>query len=151
MDFPTIEVFLKEVFSSFALIRGEGIDFPDFRGKGFIEVNFMVIGSGRWHMVSSFFGEDRSKVGEFRRKGLFGFFFFSSSSKLGGSGDLGDLLFQGGSSVEKVGSASNDSMEGSVDAGTIEELTLFLPSVLLEELEVGDGVDVDVSGVGGVE
>ena len=37
-------------------------------------------------------------------------------------------------------------MEGSAGAGTVKELRLFFPSVILKELGVGDGVDVHILG-----
>ena len=40
----------------------------------------MIIGSGWWDVISGFFGEDQSVVGEFGGKGLFGSCFFSGGS-----------------------------------------------------------------------
>ena len=44
-DLPRGEVFVQKVFSGFAFIWGEGINFPDLRGKGVIKIDFMIIGS----------------------------------------------------------------------------------------------------------
>ena len=62
MDFARFEIFVKEVFSGFLLIRGEGVDFPNLRNEGFVKVYFVVIRL-RWRcMVSGFFGEDRGEL-----------------------------------------------------------------------------------------
>ena len=56
-DLPRSEVFVQEIFGGFAFVRGEGVNLPDFRGEGFIEVDFMVVGSERGNVVGSFFRE----------------------------------------------------------------------------------------------
>ena len=66
VNFARSEIFIKEVFSGFLFIRGEGIDFPNLRDKGFIKVYFMVIRSGWGYVVSGFFEEDRGKFSVFR-------------------------------------------------------------------------------------
>ena len=48
----------------------------------------MVVRSGRWDMISGFFGEDQGIVGELWGKGLFGFCPFGGSSEFSGSGDF---------------------------------------------------------------
>ena len=101
-------------------------------------------------MVGGFFREDQSIVDEFRGKGLFGFCLFGGCSKFSGGGDFGDFLFQRGSSVKETGFTLNDLMEGSVGVSTVKELGFFLPSVVLKESRVGDGIDIDVlGGLGG--
>ena len=78
----------------------------------------MIIGSRWWDVVSSFLGEDRSEVGEFRWKGLLRFCFFSGCSEFSSGGDLGYLLFKRRSFAKEAGSTSDDSMEGSVGVCT---------------------------------
>ena len=63
-DFARFEIFVKEVFNGFLFIGREGVDFPTPRGKGFVEVYFMVIRLEWWYMVSGFF--DRGKFSIFR-------------------------------------------------------------------------------------
>ena len=58
VNFTRSEIFIKEVFCGFPFIRGEGIDFPNLRDKGFIKVYFVVIRLGWRYVVSGFFGED---------------------------------------------------------------------------------------------
>ena len=65
-------------------------------------------------MIGGFFGKDRGVVGEFRGKGLLWLCPFGGGSKFSGSGDFGDLFFQGGTSVKETGSASDNPVEGSV-------------------------------------
>ena len=91
-DLSAIKVFLEEVFGGFVFVGQEWVNLPNFGSKGVIEVDFMVIGSCWWDMVSGFFGEDRGKVGEFGGKDLFGFGFFSGYSKFSGGGDFGYFL-----------------------------------------------------------
>ena len=43
MDFAELEIFIKEVFCGFSLVRREGVDFPNLRDKEFIKVYFMII------------------------------------------------------------------------------------------------------------
>ena len=78
-NFPTVKVLLKKVLSGFAFIRRERIDFSDFGSEGIIEIDFMIIGSRQWDMVSGFFGEYQGEGSEFRRKGLLRLCLFSSS------------------------------------------------------------------------
>ena len=81
---------------------------------------------------------------------MFGFCLFGGCSKFSGSGDFGDFLFQRGSSVKETGSILNDLMEDLVGVSAVKELGFFLPSVVLKELRVGDGIDIDVlGGLGG--
>ena len=75
---------------------------------------------------------------------MFGFCFFSGGSEFSGGGDLGYLFFQGGIFVEEAGSTSDDSVKGSIRVCAGQELELFLPSIVLEELRVGDCVDIGV-------
>ena len=61
VDFARPEIFILKVFCGFSLIRREGVDFPDIRNKGLINVYFMII-RPRWgNVVDSFFGEDRGR------------------------------------------------------------------------------------------
>ena len=114
MDFPAVKVFLEEVFGGFPFFRRQGVNFSNFWSKGVVEVDLVVVGSGWRDMIGGFFGEDCGVVSEFRRKGLLGFCFFGSGGELHGGGDLGYFFFQGGTSVEKAGSTSDDPVEGSV-------------------------------------
>ena len=58
-DFSRFEIFIKEVFGGFSFIREEGVDFPNLRNEGFVEVYIMVVRSGWRYVVSGFFEEDR--------------------------------------------------------------------------------------------
>ena len=104
----------------------------------------MVIGPGRRDMVGGFFGEDWGIVGKFGGKGLFRFCLFGGSSKFSGSSDFGYLFFQRGTSVEEIGSTSDDSVKGSVCVCASQELGFFLPSVVLEESGISDRIDMDM-------
>ena len=78
LNLPSSKVFLKEVLSGFLFIRGEQVDFAYLRHEGLIEVDLMIIQSGRGDMVSHFFREDLSKVSIFQQEGDLGFRLFSS-------------------------------------------------------------------------
>ena len=54
-DLSRGEVFIQEVLSGFTLVRGEGVHFPDLRGEGIIEIDFMIIGSQGGNVVGGFF------------------------------------------------------------------------------------------------
>ena len=69
---------------------------------------------------------------------------FSGGSKFGGSGDFGDLFFQGETSVKETGPTSDNPVEGLVCVGMGQELGFFFPSVILEESGISDRVDVDM-------
>ena len=93
-------------------------------------------------MIGSFFGEDQGIVGKFWGKGLLRFCLFSGSGKFGGSGDFGDLFFQGGTPVKETGPTSDNLVEGSVCVGTGQELGFFFPPIILKESGISDCVDV---------
>ena len=46
VDLPTFEIFPKKVFHGFLFIGGERVYLFDFRSKGVVKVDFVVIGSG---------------------------------------------------------------------------------------------------------
>jgi hypothetical protein len=56
-DLSGCQIFVGERFRCSPFFRGKGIDFPYFGHEGFIEVNFVVIGSRGWQLVVGFFGE----------------------------------------------------------------------------------------------
>ena len=62
MDLSTVEVFLEEVFSGFPFFWGQGVDFPDLGSEGVVKIDLVIVRSGWWDMVSSFFGEDQSVI-----------------------------------------------------------------------------------------
>ena len=64
-DLPDGQVFFEEVLSSFLFVRRKRIDFAYLRCESFVEIDLVVIGSGRGNVVRCFFGEDLSKVGIF--------------------------------------------------------------------------------------
>ena len=57
--------FFEEVLGGFLLIGRKWVDFAYLRHEGFIEVDFMIIGSGRGNVVSCFLREDFSEVSIF--------------------------------------------------------------------------------------
>ena len=95
-------------------------------------------------MIGGFFGEDRGVVGKFWGKGLLRFCLFSSGGKFSGSGDFGDLFFQGGTPVKETGPSDNP-VEGSVCVGMGQELGFFFPPIILKESGISDCIDVGVS------
>ena len=52
-------------FGGFPFVRREGVYLSNLWGKGIVEIDLVVIGSGRGNMVSGFFREYRSKRGIF--------------------------------------------------------------------------------------
>lgn len=54
-NFPNTKVFIKNILSSFLFFWKEGVEFSDLWGKGFGEVNLMVVRSGRRNVVGGFF------------------------------------------------------------------------------------------------
>ena len=97
-------------------------------------------------MVSGFFGDDGDKFREFGRESLFGFCFFSSSSKFHDSGNFGELFPKGGPFVEETGATTNDLVKDLVVIGVRKELEFFLLTIVLKESGVSGGVDIGVSG-----
>ena len=67
-------------------------------------------------------------------KGLFGFCLFSGDGEFHGSGDLGNLVFKGGSFIEWVRATVDNLVENLVIISVREELGFFLPTIVLEKL-----------------
>ena len=141
-DFSSTKIFIKEGFGSELFVGGERVELPDFWGKRVGEVNFVIVRSRRGDMVSSFFIKDRRKLGVFGGKNSFGFCGFSSCGKLSGDSEAGDYW---GSHGNKVGATSNDSVEGSIFAGSVDVGGFFFPLVVLEEARICDGVYINVA------
>ena len=102
----------------------------------------MVVGSGRRDVVSGLLGEYGGELRVFRRKDGFWFCCFGGSGEFGGGGKAGD---DGGAHGDETGTASNNSMEGSVFACSVDVCGLFLPFIIFEEARIGDGVYVYVT------
>ena len=62
VDFPSMKIFIEEVFSSFMLLREERIEFPNFGDEKVSKVDFMIVNSRRGNMVGGFLGEDRGEL-----------------------------------------------------------------------------------------
>ena len=62
------KVFFEEVLSSFLFIRRKWIDFAYLRHERLIEVDLVVVRSGRGDVIGCFFGEDLGEVGIFHWK-----------------------------------------------------------------------------------
>ena len=75
--------------------------------------------------------------------------FFSSNGKLSGSGDLGNLVFEGGFSVEKARAAVDNLVENLVIIDMQEKLEFFFPTVILKELRISDSIDINMLGRSG--
>ena len=56
-DFSGMKIFVEKFFGGKAFVRGEGVEFPNFRGEGVGEVDFVVVRPRRGDMVSCFLGE----------------------------------------------------------------------------------------------
>ena len=54
-DVSCFQMFLDEGFTHFHLLRVQGIDFGNFWGKGWFEVDDMVVGSVQRKLIMSFF------------------------------------------------------------------------------------------------
>jgi len=80
-------------------------------------------------------------LGVFRRKDGFGFSSFCSRSKFGGGGEAGNYRRSHG---DKVGTASDDSVKGSVFTSPVDIGGFFLPLVKFEEAGVSDCVYIDM-------
>ena len=59
------KVFFEEVLSSFLFVGRKQVYFAYLRCEGFIEIDLVVIGSGRGNMVGCFFREDLGEVSIF--------------------------------------------------------------------------------------
>jgi len=101
----------------------------------------VVIGSRRGNMICSFFGEDRRELRVFGGKDSFGFCGFCGSGEFSSGSEAGNYW---GSHRNKAGTTSDDSMEGSVFASSVDMGRFFLPLVVLEEMRISDGIHVDV-------
>jgi len=146
-DLSSMKVFVKEGFGGKAFVGGERVEFSNLRGERVGEVDFVVIGSRRGDMVCSFFSEDRRELGVFGGKDSFGFCSFCCCGEFSSGGEAGDYR---GSHRDKVGTASDDSMEGSIFAGSVDVGGLFLPLVVFEEMGVCDGIYIYMTrGVSG--
>ena len=58
VNLSTVKVFLEEVLGGFTFIEREKVDFSDLGSERIVKINLVIIGSGWWDVVSSFFGED---------------------------------------------------------------------------------------------
>ena len=67
------------------------IDFAYFRHKGFVKIDFMIIGSGRGDMVGCFLKEDLSEVSIFQLERDLEFCLFSGNGKLHCCSKLGNV------------------------------------------------------------
>ena len=57
MDLSGGKVFVQKVFSGFSFIGGKRVYLYNLWGKGIVEIDLVVIGSGRRDMVGGFLGE----------------------------------------------------------------------------------------------
>ena len=99
----------------------------------------MVVGSRRRDMVCGFFGKYGGELGVFGGKDGFGFCSFSSSGEFSGGGKAGDYR---GAHRDKAGTASYNSVEGSVFTSSINVCGFFFPLVILEEARICDGIHI---------
>ena len=97
---------------------------------------------GTWSMASLINTKEYSENSG--GKSLFGLCIFSSGSKLGGSGDFGNIFLQGGSFVEKTRATANDPVEDLVVIGVGKELRFLFPSIVLTEFRVSEDVDMNM-------
>ena len=102
----------------------------------------MVVGSGRGNVVSSFFREDLSEVGVFRRERDFGFCLFSGDSKFRCHSKLGD---ERGVWKEAFAIASEDPVDLAIVQRVLEVLILRVVVQVVVETRVVDGVYVYVA------
>jgi len=82
VDFSNTKIFVKEVFSSFALLRGERIEFSNFGDNGVGKVDFMIVSSRRENMVGGFLGEDKGELKVFRERVIFGLTALAATASL---------------------------------------------------------------------
>jgi len=138
-DLSGAKVFVKEFFGGKAFVRGERVKFSHFRGEGVGEVDLVVIRLRGRDMVGGLLGEYRGELRVFGGKDSFGFGCFRSSGEFCGGGEAGDDRRSHG---DEAGTASYDSVEGSVFAGPVDVGRLFFPLVEFEEAGVCDGIYV---------
>ena len=81
MNLSSGQVFFEEVFSCFLFVGGERVDLVNLGCEGFVEIDFMIIESGREDVVSCFFVEDLGKVSILHQECDFGFRFFGGNGK----------------------------------------------------------------------
>ena len=84
------EVLVQEVLGGFAFVGRERIYFPDLRGEGVIEVDLMIVRSGRRNVVGGFLREHRGEGRVFGGKGDLGFGFLRSCREFGSIGQFGN-------------------------------------------------------------
>ena len=102
----------------------------------------MVIGSGRRDVVCGFLGKYGGELRVFRGEDGFWFRCFSGSGEFGGGGEAGD---DRGAHGNKAGTASNNSVEGSVFSCSVDVCGFFLPLIIFEESRICDSVYVYVA------
>ena len=102
----------------------------------------MIVGSRRRDVVCGFLGEYGGELGVFGGENGFGFCCFCCSGKFSGCGEAGD---DRGAHRDETRTASNDSMDGSIFACSVDIRGFFLPFVIFEEVGIGDGVYVHVT------
>jgi len=141
-DLSGAKVFIKKHFGGKAFVRGKRIKFSYFRGEGVGEVNFVVIRLRGRDMVGGLLGEYRGELRVFGGKDSFGFGCFCGSGEFCGGGEAGDDRRSHG---DEAGTASYNSVEGSVFVGSVDVSRLFLPLVEFEEARVSDGIYVYVA------
>jgi len=141
-DLSGAKVFIEKFFGGEAFVRGEGVKFSNFRGKGVGEVDFVVVGLSGGNMVCCFLGEHRGELGVFGGKDGLWFRSFCGSGEFSSDGEVGDYW---GTHRDKTGSASYDSVKGSVFASPVNVCGLLFPLVVFEEARVSDGVHVYVT------
>ena len=52
-NFSRSKVLVQKVFGDFSFIRGERVYLPDFRSKGVVKVDLVIIGLGRGNVIGS--------------------------------------------------------------------------------------------------
>ena len=102
----------------------------------------MIVGSGRGYMVGGLLGKYGGELRVLRGKNGLRFCCFGGSGKFGGGGEAGN---DGGAHRNKTRTASNNSVESSVLAGSVDVRGFFLPLIVFEETGVSDGVHVYVT------
>ena len=122
-------------------IRGERVYFSDLWGKGIIEINLVVIGSGGRNMVGGFLREHQGEQGIFRGESGFWFKFLGCGSEFSGSGEFGN---DQGSCWDKVRSTLDDSVDSMVLSGMTDVFILGFPIIIHKEVLVSDCVNIGV-------
>jgi len=141
-DLSGTKVFVEKFFGGETFVGGEGVKFSNFRGKGVGEVDFVVVGSSGGNMVCCFFGEHRGELGIFGGKDGLWFCSFYGSSEFSSNGEAGNYWR---AHRDKMGSASYDSVKGSVFASPVDVSEFLLPLVVFEEARVSDGIHIYVA------